>query len=195
MSCDQTFMLNVPRTLLDPPPTHSFHPQHVSSTRAVATVCAVAWPISGEQHESIWSSCCAGAPMWRAPAANKWRRGTVLDSCSCPCKHGTLFLGRWTLTFGTSSRPPRPLHVWLKVSTWPRHAKRIVLLRHEERRPHDIAMSWWEGGNVREIHAVEDPPGELDTIAVASATATVFFPYLPIQLATNQLQDFFFTFW
>jgi len=47
---------------------------------------------------------------------------------------------------------------------------------------------------VREIHAVEDPPGALDTIAVASATATVFFPYLPIQLATNQLQDFFFTF-
>ena len=83
-SRDPMFMLQ--RTL----PPLSFHPQHVPSMHTVATVRAVAWPIAGEQHESIWSSCCAGAPIWRAPAANTWRRGTVLDSCTCPGRHGTI---------------------------------------------------------------------------------------------------------
>ena len=51
---------------------HILNHHHVPSQQCA--VRTVAQPISGEQHESIWSSCCAGAPTWRAPAANRWRR-------------------------------------------------------------------------------------------------------------------------
>ena len=67
-----------------PSPPCSFHPQHVPSTRAVATVRAVAGPIPGEQHKSSTVPrrhlLAAGAHHMRAPAQHEFH----MDSCCSP---------------------------------------------------------------------------------------------------------------